>query len=132
MKGLKLIYLIANCHVPISIPGISETEPQATTVIFSHNSTCIFFAFTSFSFIFFHLQMGLGKTEWEDILIEKGIIAPPKESTIEHHPDVIYDINNTRNGEEEDDDDIDAMFEEEDEFIQQYKYQIIIIIVLFF
>lgn len=58
--------------------------------------------------------MGLGKTEWEDILIEKGIIAPPKESTIDHHPDIIYNINNT-------DDDIDAMFEEEDEFIQEYK-----------
>lgn len=61
--------------------------------------------------------MGLGKTEWEDILIEKGIIAPPKEATIEHHPDIIYDINNKY----EDEDDIDAMFEEEDEFIQQYK-----------
>jgi len=61
--------------------------------------------------------MGLGKTEWEDILIEKGIIAPPKEATIDHHPDIIYDINNR----EEEDEDIDAIFEEEDEFIHQYK-----------
>lgn len=60
--------------------------------------------------------MGLGKTEWEDILIEKGIIAPPKEATIDHHPDIIYDITNKT-----DEEDIDAMFEEEDEFIQQYK-----------
>lgn len=61
--------------------------------------------------------MGLGKTEWEDILIEKGIIAPPKEATIDHHPDIIYDINNK----EAEDVDIDAMFEEEDEFIHNYK-----------
>lgn len=62
--------------------------------------------------------MGLGKTEWEDILIEKGIIAPPKESTMEHQPDIIYDINNKKDSDE---DEINAMFEEEDEFIQQYK-----------
>jgi hypothetical protein len=64
--------------------------------------------------------MGLGKTEWEDILIEKGIIAPPKEATIEHHPDIIYDIGNKT---EEQLDEIDALFadEENDEFIKQYK-----------
>lgn len=60
--------------------------------------------------------MGLGKTEWEDILIEKGIIAPPKEALVEHHPDIIYDTSNR--------DEIDDLFdddEENDEFIQQYK-----------
>lgn len=68
--------------------------------------------------------MGLGKTEWEDILIEKGIIAAPKEATIDHHPDIIYNIDNKDSA---DRDEIDELFsdEENDEFIQQYKYVII-------
>lgn len=59
--------------------------------------------------------MGLGKTEWEDILIEKGIIAAPKESQVEHHPDIIYDTSNR--------DEVDELFDddENDEFIQKYK-----------
>lgn len=64
--------------------------------------------------------MGLGKTEWEDILIEKGIIAAPKEATIEHHPDIIYDISNN----ELERDEVDELFsndEGDDEFIQKYK-----------
>lgn len=61
--------------------------------------------------------MGLGKTEWEDILIEKGIIAPPKEDQIEHHPDIIYDISNKT----EERDEIDDLFDEEDDFIKNYK-----------
>lgn len=62
--------------------------------------------------------MGLGKTEWEDILIEKGIIAAPKEAQVEHHPDIIYDTSNR------DRDEVDDLFEDEEEngeFIQQYK-----------
>lgn len=63
------------------------------------------------------ITMGLGKTEWEDILIEKGIINAPKEAQIEHHPDIVYDINN--NGER---DEIDELFsEEDDDFIRKYK-----------
>ena len=60
--------------------------------------------------------MGLGKTEWEDILIEKGIIKAPKEATIEHHPEIVYDLSNKY-------DEIDDLFSDEndDEFIQQYK-----------
>lgn len=61
--------------------------------------------------------MGLGKTEWEDILIEKGIINAPKEATIEHHPDIVYDLSN------ENRDEIDDLFsdEDDDEFVQQYR-----------
>ena len=58
--------------------------------------------------------MGLGKTEWEDILIEKGIIQAPEESTIDHHPDIVYGIGN------EERDEIDEMFDD-DEFINEYK-----------
>lgn len=65
--------------------------------------------------------MGLGKTEWEDILIEKGIMSAPKEATIEHHPDIVYSVDNR-----EDRDEIDELFsdEEDDKFIQEYKYNI--------
>jgi len=59
--------------------------------------------------------MGLGKTEWEDILIEKGIISAPKEATVEHHPDIVYDTSNR--------DEVDDLFSEDenDDFIQEYK-----------
>ena len=59
--------------------------------------------------------MGLGKTEWEDILIEKGIIAAPKDTQIDQHPDIIYDTSNR--------DEVDALFDEEndDAFLQHYK-----------
>ena len=61
--------------------------------------------------------MGLGKTEWEDILIEKGISAAPKDTQIEHHPDIIYDTGNRER------DEVDDLFDQEDdsEFVQQYK-----------
>jgi hypothetical protein len=67
--------------------------------------------------------MGLGKTEWEDILIEKGIINAPKEATIEHHPDIVYDTGNSR-------DEVDELFsdDENDDFIQEYKYKMNILI----
>ncbi len=61
--------------------------------------------------------MGAGKTEWEDILIEKGIIPAPKDTTIEHHPDIIYDIGNKER------DEIDDLFSDDDEqeFMKEYK-----------
>lgn len=64
--------------------------------------------------------MGAGKTEWEDILIEKGIVAAPKDTAVEHHPDIIYDITNKEHLER---DEIDELFSDDDEqeFIQQYK-----------
>lgn len=58
--------------------------------------------------------MGLGKTEWEDILIEKGIIAPPKDSQVDHHQDIIYDTSTSFR------DEVDDLFDD-DEFIQEYK-----------
>ncbi|TEB16904.1 hypothetical protein C9890_0553 [Perkinsus sp. BL_2016] len=65
-------------------------------------------------------MLGAGKTEWEDILIEKGIIQAPKAS-IEHHPDIIYDTGNKQDDQERDE--IDDIFsdEDDDEFIQKYK-----------
>ena len=61
-------------------------------------------------------QMGVGKTEWEDILIEKGIINPPLETQIEHHPDIVYDISNR-----EELDEVDLLFEEDDAYVQEYR-----------
>ena len=64
--------------------------------------------------------MGLGKTEWEDILIEKGIIAAPKDAQVDHHPDIIYD---TSNKAEEERDEVDELFNDENdaEFMKLYK-----------
>ena len=56
--------------------------------------------------------MGLGKTEWEDILIEKGIIAAPKDVAAELHPEITYDISNNS-----DDDDL----LDDDDFISEYQ-----------
>lgn len=71
--------------------------------------------------------MGLGKTEWEDILIEHGVIAAPKDTKLEHqHPDIIYDTTtNFPNKDRGEYDEIDDLFNEdadsEDPFIQQYR-----------
>jgi hypothetical protein len=63
--------------------------------------------------------MGSGKTEWEDILIEKGIMKAPEKSAGDEHPEIVYDITN-RNFEERDE--VDDLFSDEnDEFIQKYK-----------
>lgn len=61
--------------------------------------------------------MGAGKTEWEDILIEKGIIPGPKDAAIEHHPDIIYYIGNKER------DEVDDLFSDDDEleFMKEYK-----------
>ena len=61
--------------------------------------------------------MGLGKTEWEDILIEKGIINPPPEAVENHHPDIVYDISNMEK------DEVDLLFEEDDMFVNEYRYK---------
>lgn len=69
--------------------------------------------------------MGLGKTEWEDILIEKGIIKPPPEALQNHHPDIVYDISNrnTAVASDQEKDEVDLLFEEDDDdmFINEYK-----------
>lgn len=68
--------------------------------------------------------MGVGKTEWEDILIEKGIINAPKEATVEHHPDIVYNLSNKEESRSRSDrDEIDDLFSDEDdnEFVQQYR-----------
>ena len=59
--------------------------------------------------------MGLGKTEWEDILIEKGIINAPPEAVQNHHPDIVYDISNKEK------DEVDLLFEEDDLFVNEYR-----------
>ena len=59
--------------------------------------------------------MGLGKTEWEDILIEKGIMKPPPEASQNHHPDIVYDISNAEK------DEVDLLFEEDDAFVSEYR-----------
>lgn len=63
--------------------------------------------------------MGLGKTEWEDILIEKGIIAAPKDAQVDQHPDIIYDTSNKT----EERDEVDELFDDENdaEFMKLYK-----------
>jgi hypothetical protein len=60
--------------------------------------------------------MGQGKTEWEDILIEKGIInAPSAAETVNPHPDLVYDISNREK------DEVDLLFEEDDLFVNEYR-----------
>lgn len=67
--------------------------------------------------------MGLGKTEWEDILIEKGIIQAPIQPESEQHPDTVYDLSNRFANDEENEmfDEVDELFADEDNFVQEYK-----------
>jgi hypothetical protein len=65
--------------------------------------------------------MGAGKTEWEDILIEKGIIKPPPSST-EALPDIIYSLSN-KNEHTSDADSSGSDFDldnDNDYFLKQY------------
>ncbi len=64
--------------------------------------------------------MGQGKTEWEDILIEKGIIKGPSESAQTNHPDIEYSTSNKIT--DDDDKELEALFNDDDsKFLEQYK-----------
>lgn len=69
-----------------------------------------------------NITMGLGKTEWEDILIEKGIIKPPSDAVPIHHPEIVYSAANSN----DELDEVDALFadgdSDNDPFIREYKY----------
>jgi len=62
--------------------------------------------------------MGAGKTEWEDILIEKGIIAPPPPPQ-DQAEDVVYDIASKSNFDASDS--TDELLD--DDFMATYRHK---------
>lgn len=66
--------------------------------------------------------MSGGATEWEDLLIQHGIIkAPPKPEDIK--PEVVYDVGEKKNSFSDSLDELD-----DDGFFDQYRYKPVILL----
>lgn len=60
--------------------------------------------------------MSGGATEWEDILIQHGVMkAPPKPE--DNIPEVVFNVNNDKNDRNSEDSDLD-----DEEFFKSYRY----------
>lgn len=65
-------------------------------------------------------NMSGGATEWEDILIQQGIIKAPKKPE-DDQPELVFDISNKFG--DESPDELDDLVDDDDEFFTQYKYR---------